>query len=137
MAGGIGYGGAFKIGDAASPEVFTAVANVRSISGPSIAANAVDVTNMDSPGGYMESIKGLKDPGEITMELVMTGAGLTALAAEMAKTGPTNYKVVYPAPVTKTYSFAAFMTGMSHEAPVDDVMTVSVTYKIAGALTLT
>lgn len=137
MAGeGIGYGGSFKIGNAASPEVFTAVGKVRNISGPSIAADPVDITNMDSPSGYKEFIKGMKDPGEITFEVITTAAGLVALAAEMAKTTATNYQVVYPAPITKKYAFKAFMTGMTHEVPTEDACTVSCTYKIAGALTL-
>lgn len=138
MAGeSIGYGSAFKIGNAASPEVFTAVAKVRNISGPSIAADAVDITNMDSPSGFKEFLKGMKDPGEITFELIATATGLDALEAEMAKTTPTNYQVVYPSPISKTYAFKAFMTGMNHEAPTEDAIVVSCTYKIAGALTLT
>jgi len=39
-------GTVFKVGDAASPEVFTAVGEVKEIGGPSGSAPVIDVSNL-------------------------------------------------------------------------------------------
>ena len=50
-----GIGTLLQIGDAASPEVFTTIAEVLDISGPGLVSDLVDVTNMSSPGSFEES----------------------------------------------------------------------------------
>jgi len=133
----IGYGTEFQIGDGASPEVFTKLAEVLSISGPAFAKDAVEVTNMDSPSNFREYTPGMKDPGSISMSVNLTSANLTTLNTELGKTTATNYKVVFPTAIGKTWSFSAFLINFSHDAPVDDRMSLEVEYKIVGATTLT
>ncbi len=57
-----GTGTQFLRGDAASPEVFTAVGDVISISGPSIVKDEIEVTALDSTA--KEFISDLDNPGE-------------------------------------------------------------------------
>jgi hypothetical protein len=52
-----------------SSPTFTEIANVTSISGPSISRNVYDVTAHDSTDSYMEFIGGLKDGGELSFDL--------------------------------------------------------------------
>lgn len=65
--GAVGLGVQFKIGDGASPEVFTAVANVVSINLSGRSVEEVDFTHLLSSSGYREFRAGFKDPGELTM----------------------------------------------------------------------
>lgn len=66
--GKIGYGTLLKRGDAASPQVFTTIAEVRSISGFGSKANLVDMTNLDSLNSAMEYIAAMKDGVQMSIE---------------------------------------------------------------------
>ena len=47
-----GVGTTFSVGDGASPEVFTAIGEIVNASGPNISAEQIEVTTLDSSGGY-------------------------------------------------------------------------------------
>ena len=52
MAAKKAIGTVLKVGDGASPEVFTAIAGLSSITGPEFQAAEIDVTSMDTAGGF-------------------------------------------------------------------------------------
>lgn len=62
----IGYGSLLLRGDGASPEVFTTIAEVRSVGEFGSDRELIDVTNFDSENGFREYILGLKDGVELT-----------------------------------------------------------------------
>lgn len=133
----IGMGCQFKIGNAASPEVFTAVAEVTGITGPGYSRDAVDATHTDSPGQRREFLPGLSDEGEFSISLNFASASYTVLNGEKAKTTPTNYQVVFPTSPTVTWTFAGFITALEATAgDIGDVMSATATFKITSVPTL-
>src|SRR5690554_5155719 len=58
----------FRIAQGTSPETYSAIEEVFSISGLGKTNQLEDVTNFDSPEGTMEYIAGLADGAEITIE---------------------------------------------------------------------
>lgn len=62
-----GYGTQFLVGDGASPEVFEAVAGVRSVAFPETAFNDRDTTHLRSPNRHMEHAAGMRDTSQITI----------------------------------------------------------------------
>jgi hypothetical protein len=68
--GKAGRGTLLKMGDAGSPEVFTAIANVASFNGPNESMTMLDGTHLNS-GEFMEKIPGMKDrrPGLADLSL--------------------------------------------------------------------
>jgi len=54
-----------SIGDSASPNTFTEVAEVKNIGGPNETADEIEVTHLRSPGSYREFLASFKDGGEI------------------------------------------------------------------------
>jgi predicted secreted protein len=134
-----GLGAKLYIGDAASPEVFTAVAEIRKMTKVGAATAAlVDVTNMDSTGGYDETITGLKTGGTISLEMNFNGADTGQVALLTAFEGQVrhNYRIDLPDANLTRLSFAAFVAS----APSADVdpkaaMTGSVDLKVTGAVT--
>lgn len=57
-----GFGTLLKVGDGASPtEAFTAIAEVKSISGPSMSMETIDATHMESPSGYREILPSFRN----------------------------------------------------------------------------
>lgn len=124
-----------KIGDGASPEVFTAIPEIVTFNGPGGAGQVIDVTDLDSLA--MEKIMGLPDEGQLTFDinylpdntyhaLLRTNRGAQTL---------TNFKLVFtddsPA---KTWSFSAYVTGFTVTGGVNAPIRASVTLEITGTI---
>lgn len=127
-AAGIGHGSTFSIG-------VTAIAEVLSISGPSLTRETVDATSMDSATRHREFISGLRDAGEVSLELNYTEAGFTALKAEYDDDTAGAYTIDLAN--GDTFAFSGFLTELTSEHPLDDKVTISATFKITGAVTYT
>lgn len=136
----IGHGVQFKTGDAASPEVFTAVAEVTSVSGPTLARDPVEATHTDSTEAWREFIAGLKDGGEVTITMNFLAGNATqnnsGLLGDFNSQAAQNYRITWPSSPTVDWTFAAILTGFEPDAPIDDRMTASATFKITGKPTL-
>lgn len=130
-----------KRGDGASPEVFTTVAEVRSINGPTMSVEVVDVTNHDSTGAVREKKPSLIDPGQISFDLNFqpnegTHDETTGLIDRFENRSIDNYQLVFPSTIA-TYQMAAFVVGMPITFPTDDVITSNVTLEVTGAIDFT
>ncbi len=114
---------------------FVIMAEVTNLTPPAMARDSVDVTHMQSPNGWREKIPGLKDAGEIGLELnfVPGGATFASLMAEMALDGP---DAVLPRRITfpdgSTFSCNGFLTGNEPDTPIDDKMALAVTLTVSG-----
>lgn len=132
------YGAAFEIGDGGDPsEAFTAVAQVRTISGPSMSAETIDVSTHDG-AGYREFVASLLDGGEVTLDIVWdpVAATHTAMHDDLEARALRNVRIVWPDAGTTTWAFAGQFTGLSPNAPVDGELSASVTFKLSGAITI-
>lgn len=136
-AGGIGHGITFSIGDGASPEVFTPVAELLDGEGPTMAKDAVETTSGESTNRWRDYIPGLRDGGEVSFEYNLKNANLTALFTNFKVDTVTNYRIVVPSPASATWNFAGVMTNLDPTYPQEDRMTGSFTIKVSGEPTLT
>lgn len=136
MAGRDAFGTQFLRGDGATPtELFTALANVTSIGGPARSRETIDMTAHDSPDAWMEFVGGLKDGGEISLELNYDPTEVTHdLDADFDDAAPRNYQVVIlPGTADEhTWTIKGVLTELSDEFPYDDKMARSVTLKVSG-----
>jgi predicted secreted protein len=135
----IGYQTLFKSGNGASPEVFATTAEVTGITPPAMSRDTVDATHEESPDAWREFIAGLKDGGEVSLELnfVPGGSAAAALMAELNLDGPLakiNRQIVFPD--GSYFAFAGILTGFEPDAPIDDKMAASATFKVSGKPTL-
>ena len=131
----MGYGTLFKTGNGASPEVFTTLAETTSITLPAMARDTIEATHNESGGAWREFIAGLKDGGEISLELnfVPGGSAALALTAEMDLDGTLavkNRQILFPD--GSYFSFSGILTSFEPDAPLDDKMAASVTFKVSG-----
>jgi predicted secreted protein len=138
MAGLDAFGASLLRSDMLESPTFEEIANVTSITGPSISRNVYDVTAHDSPDSYMEFIGGLKDGGEISFELNWNPENDThaALFSDLDDLVPRDYQLVLPQDIA-TFDMTAILTAFEVGLPVDDKLTASVTYKITGSPGLT
>lgn len=137
MAGKDAFSTQLQRGDGEVSETFTAIANVTNITPPGIERTALDVTAHDSPDGYQEFVGGLKNGGEVTIEVNYDPSEHDTLIDDFDDPDPRNYKIVWPTAVGGSWTFAAVMTGFAPEAPHDDKLTAEITFQVSGKPTLT
>lgn len=132
-------GSQMKLGDAASPSTYATIGQVRSIAGPTVKPNVVDVTTHDTSGYWRKKIAVLIDPGEATFEINLDKAdtthafstGLWSLLVALTKRG---YELIFPNSAG-TLLFDAYVGSHEFSAPVDNVLTAKITLAITDAIT--
>jgi predicted secreted protein len=135
MTGKNGFGTALARGNDAGPEVFANIAGITNISAPSLSRETLDVTGHDSADAAREFRGGLKDGGEVSIDINYDPSVHDVLVADFDDEDPRNYKIVFPD--TTEWGFAAIMTGFSPSAPHDDKLSASVTFKVSGMPAIT
>lgn len=131
-----GVGTLFKVSDMASTPVFATVAEVNNIEGPSISRDTIDVTSLDSTGGYREFIGGFRDGGEVTLAMNFTRDGYVTFKDAIESSTNIDYQIVLPDAGATTFDFSALATLVGVSIPTDDKVTQNVTLKISGQVTL-
>lgn len=134
------FGTQFLRGDGATPtEAFTAIAEVKDIDGPSMSREAHDASTHGSPGGYAEFVGGLRDGGDIsfTLNLDPADTGFQDLRNDYEDNAPHNYQIIFPDAGAETVTFPGLVTDFSFSAPVDGILELEVTIKVAGQPTWT
>jgi len=135
------FGTLLKIGDGATPENFTTIAEVTNIGGPALSLDPIEITSHSSTGGWKEFIGGLLDAGEVSFDInyeptEATHDASTGLIADMVARTLRNFQLVFPDAGSTTWSFAALVTSFEPSEPVGDKLAAGVTLKVTGQPTL-
>lgn len=118
------------------------IAQVRNIDGPGLEANIIEATSHDDTEGYNTFVQGLKDAGEVSLEIAYDPANAThknasgGLLYDFATGAVTAYTMVFPDAGATEWDFNAIVKSFQPKAPVDGLLTADVTLKISGAPTL-
>lgn len=113
-------------------ETFTSIANVLDVGGPNITQSTYEATHMESSNRAREFKAGLIDYGEMPIELhfVFGNAGHQQLLDDIDSGLAINYKVTWS---DTEYMIASLIpTGLSAKAPLDGLVTGSLSYKVNG-----
>lgn len=136
MAGVSSQGLTISIGNGASPETFTAIANITGHDGPSRENPEIDVSDLNASA--KEFLPGLVDNGELSLNLNFDPTAtshLALLSAQEART-VSNYRITWPgSSPAKTWTFPAFVKSFSTSSSVDAPLTGSATLRITGDVT--
>lgn len=127
-------GTTFKMGVSTAT---TAIGGLTSIGGIEISADTVDVTALDSDGGYREFLPGFKDAGDVSLEgfLDDTDAGQAASYAALESGTVQRCEIAFPN--GSKWEFDGIVTGFSTSASLEDAVTFSATVKVSGKPTFT
>lgn len=134
-----GYKTILKIGDGASPEVFTSIAEVKVQGLPSTSKDMIDTTHTESVNRARTFIGGLIDAGEISVDAFFlptdstqsTSAGL--LYHLWNTHTPWNFQLnIDPDGVDIDWTLACLVSGTDGSAPMDGTIDASFTLKISG-----
>lgn len=114
---------------------YETLAEVNNITPPAMSRDSVEVTHEQSPNAWREKIPGLKDAGEVSLDLNMVPGGfaMTRLMSELAMEGSEAVlprKIIFPD--GSSFSFSGFLTGAEPDAPIDDKLALSVTITVTG-----
>ena len=127
---------AYTSGGTATPNTYTAIANVKTVSEiESGSASEIDVTNLSSTA--KEYRLGLVDNGSFSMAIHHSNAdaGQAAAQARRLDGAATNFKIILPSGTTPTASFSGLVKKFSKNAAVDGVVEGSIDVRINGAIT--
>lgn len=117
------------------------IAGLTSIGGIEIAADTIDVTTLESDGGYREFIGAFKDAGEVPIEGFFnpdTASGQVALQDSLDSGLAEDYKIEFPTNPKATWAFKGVVTGFKvGDVDVDGTINFGATIKISGKPTLT
>ena len=132
-------GTVLKMGDGASPEVFTAIAQLGDVDGPNSKLDTVDTTHHGSTA--KEYVPTIIDGGEVKFTINYDPAAAThknaiggLLYAHQNKLLK-NFQLVFPVAAPAGPSFAAFVADFQVKAPVAGKLVADVVFKITGPVT--
>ena len=109
----------------------TPIGELKTITGPSISMDPIEITNHDSDDAFREYVAGLSDGGEISCTGNTTNTTLSAgiLAQQTAQA------IVITIPCgggTGTWTCSGFITKFETSAPFDGVSEFSASFKLTG-----
>lgn len=134
-------GTVLNFSDIASPPVYAPIGQVRSISGPTVKPNIVDITTHDTSGFNRKKIAVLVDLGNISFEinfdhLNATHAFATGLWNQMINLIKSGVEMVFPNSAG-TLAFPAYVSQHDFNVPVDNVLSVKIQMDITDFITAT
>lgn len=112
------------------------LAEINSINGPTMTRDFIDVTSLDSTGGYRQFIAGFRDAGTISLSMNFTRTTYDAFKADFESPDANFYEIVLPDAETTTLEFSGLVTEVPITIPTDDKVTADVTIKISGPVTI-
>lgn len=136
------YGTQLQRGEPGDTETtYTAVANVTNVSGPAIERETIETTvhrpRTDPKAGWRTFLGGLKDAGEVSLDVNYTAEGHNAMLQDFEDSEPRPYRLVLPDPDRTAWELELILTGFECEFPYDDKASGTITFKASGKPNLT
>jgi len=112
------------------------LAEVNSITGPGMSRDTIDVTSLDSTGGYREFITGFRNAGTISLAMNFTRSTYDLMKADFESNVAVSYEIVLSDAENTSFEFEGLVTELPLTIPADDKMTADVTIQITGQVTI-
>lgn len=132
-----GLGTVLKMGkDTAAKKV----AGLTEIGGIELSAETIDVTTLDSDGGYKEFIGGFKDGGEVSLSGYFdpaVGQGQKELYDVFESGDVQDFTIEFPAKLKAKWVFKGIVTGFKTSTSLEDPVSFEGSIKVSGKPSLT
>lgn len=112
------------------------IAEINSIAGPNKSRDTIDVTSLDSIGGYRDFIGGFRDGGTVTLPMNFTRSTYNLMNADFESADLQNYEILLPDVEETSFEFEGLVTELGLGIPADDKVTADVTIKVSGKVTV-
>ena len=133
----IGIGTVISIGRGATP-IWTPLVGVKDVTLPEAAADKIDITNMGSPRYTKQYIRGLRDNGDVSFEVIWDpGSATDILLSSLDESDGEIVQIRFAiAGVSTPFIYRGFLSTYKRTAPVGDVMMSEVTFSISERVTV-
>jgi predicted secreted protein len=115
-----------------SGSAWVAIAEINSITGPSMSRDTIDVTSLDSTGGYREFITGFRNAGTVVLAMNFTRDTYETMKNDFESNVIKNYQIVLPDVEATGLDFEGLVTELPLTIPADDKVTADVTIQVTG-----
>lgn len=112
------------------------IAEINSISGPNKSRETIDVTSLDSTGGYREFIAGFRDPGTITLSMNFSRATYDLMNDDFESDDLQLYEILLPDAHSTSFEFRGLVTELPVNIVGDDKVTSDTTIKLSGQIVI-
>lgn len=112
------------------------IAEINSITGPGMSRDTIDVTSLDSTGGYREFIAGFRNAGTVGLAMNFTRDTYDLMKADFEDDNLKNYEIVLSDRENTTLEFEGLVTELPLSIPTDDKITSDITIQISGQVTV-
>lgn len=134
------YGSSLQIGDGATIEVFTSVAEITELEILNLSRDAIDVTSHASPDGYREKIPGMRDAGSLSIKAnwLPTNAtqdATTGLLSTFNDNLNHNFKIILPDSLA-TVSCRGHVGEFKTSGPIEEQGQLEFTLELTGKPTI-
>lgn len=119
-----------------SGSAWVELAEVTNITGPGMTRDTIDVTSMNSTGGYREFIAGFRNPGTMNLTMNFRRDTYELLKSDFESDTRKNYEIVLPDDENTTFEFEGLVTEIPLTIPPDDKVSVDVVIQISGEVTI-
>lgn len=110
------------------------ISEITSIKGPGMKRDTIEVTSMDSLGGYKEFIAGFRDSGTISLSMNFTRDGYDALKFDFESNELSYYEIVLPDADITSFEFSGLVTEVPLTIGAKDAITMDVSIQISGPI---
>lgn len=135
----IAYGGTVE--RSLDGTTFTKIPECNGIAVPMVETEYQEATSLDSPNGFKEYVKGLKDAGVISLSCRYSAAGYEQQLADQAAPGAVYYRTTLkPAPNQSSgdvFTFRGFPTPGVEQTNTGDIVGMTVSIRTTGDVTWT
>lgn len=112
------------------------LAEINSINGPTMTREFIDVTSLDSTGGYREFITGFRDAGTISLSMNFTRTTYELMKDDFEDADSHLYEILLPDAENTSLQFNGLVTEVPITVTATDKVTADVTIKITGEVTM-
>lgn len=119
-----------------SGSAWAAVAEINSITGPSMSRDTIDVTSLDSTGGYREFITGFRNAGTVVLAMNFTRDTYELMKTDFESNVARNYQIILPDAENTGLDFEGLVTELPLTVPADDKITADVTIQVTGQVVI-
>ena len=111
---------------------WTDIAEIVTITGPSMSRDTIDVTSLSSTGGYRQWIPGFRDGGTVVLAMIFRRDNFDTMKADFESDSLQNYEILINDAESTSLEFEGFVTEMPLTIPADAAVTMDVTIKITS-----
>jgi len=109
-----------------------AISEITSIKGPGMKRETIEVTSIDSVGGWKEFIAGFREAGTLQLSMNFSRGNLDLFMEDFESDEEQSYEIVIPDTSVTTIEFTGLVTELPLSISAKDAISNDVTIQITG-----